>query len=611
MAFSFGGPSATSSSAFGFGGAGASTSNALTTAFGGGFATNTSMAPPAFGTPASQSSAFGGLSGAGTGGAFGGLSTANRPGALSFGGGTPGSTTGTSFGGFGTGAPASSGSLFGGALTNNPGGLNTANSAFGGMGGQGTQTSGAFGGTGTAFGGGTTSTFGGGGSSFLSGGGLGGAAKPGGLFGGSNTTSFGGTNLGGAVAPLMGGALSGPAASVDQVQQLYNAVLHCTLFGDERDAILARWNMLQASWGVGRAFFSNASAPLPLTPENPLCRFKTIGYSAMPRARNEDGILSALIKKKLSEMEPLSDQVPQHLLGVLGQRPGLKVIVEGMRSAGSDSTELTFHVQETNAQTGQTRRIPVDEIHPFLMQPMQVQNLQKLGIESLTPKVSFSKDQIKEYLDQPPQGVDPRLWKQAHLENPNPKSLLPVPMIGFKTLQQRIQRQDHQAKTYQGRLDAIAGDISDLQKRHQDAQAKMKEVKRRQLELGHRILHVIVKQEESRKVGFTIQPEEERLRIQLEALQSEISAPTQFKGRLNELLSQVRLRSQSSNSFQSGSQTPQGGGSMDPFLLQDVKQVLKQQQDAIQALVKLITDDIKDLTVITDELEKDDNQSRK
>lgn len=50
---------------------------------------------------------------------------------------------------------------------------------------------------------------------------------------------------------------------------------------------------------------------------------------------------------------------------------------------------------------------------------------------------------------------------------------------------------------------------------------------------------------------------------------------------------------------------------MDPFLLQDVKQVLKQQQDAIQALVKLITDDIKDLTVITDELEKDDNQSRK
>ena len=53
-------------------------------------------------------------------------------------------------------------------------------------------------------------------------------------------------------------------------------------------------------------------------------------------------------------------------------------------------------------------------------------------------------------------------------------------------------------------------------------------------------MHVLVRQEETRKIGFTIQPEEEKLRIQLEALQAEMSAPTQFKGRLNELLSQVR-----------------------------------------------------------------------
>ena len=34
----------------------------------------------------------------------------------------------------------------------------------------------------------------------------------------------------------------------------------------------------------------------------------------------------------------------------------------------------------------------------------------------------------------------------------------------------------------------------------------------------------------TRKLGFTIQLEEEKLRMQLEALQSQISAPTQFKG---------------------------------------------------------------------------------
>ena len=58
----------------------------------------------------------------------------------------------------------------------------------------------------------------------------------------------------------------------------------------------------------------------------------------------------------------------------------------------------------------------------------------------------------------------------------------------------------------------------------------------------NRFIHFL--KEMTRKLGFTIQLEEEKLRIQLEALQSQLSAPTQFKGRLNELLSQVRLQSQ-------------------------------------------------------------------
>ena len=72
------------------------------------------------------------------------------------------------------------------------------------------------------------------------------------------------------------------------------------------------------------------------------------------------------------------------------------------------------------------------------------------------------------------------------------------------------------------------------------------------------------------------QPEEENLRIQLEALQAEMSAPTQFKGRLNELLSQVRLQSQAS---------AMSGGcekyNMYPYLLSDIKALLKQQQDGL------------------------------
>merc|ERR1712083_177989 len=136
-----------------------------------------------------------------------------------------------------------------------------------------------------------------------------------------------------------------------------------------------------------------------------------------------------------------------------------------------------------------------------------------------------------EYLKNTPYGVDLRLWKQAQLDNPNSKKLLPVPLVGFKALQSRIKRQEHQA-----RLDEIATDIGESQKRQQDNSAKLRDAKRKQLELSHRVLNIITRQEMTRKLGFTIQLEEEKLRIQLEALQSQLSAPTQFKGRLNELL---------------------------------------------------------------------------
>jgi hypothetical protein len=45
-----------------------------------------------------------------------------------------------------------------------------------------------------------------------------------------------------------------------------------------------RLNLVQASWGVGRAYFSSSAQPITLTPHNPLCRFKAVGYSVLPKA---------------------------------------------------------------------------------------------------------------------------------------------------------------------------------------------------------------------------------------------------------------------------------------------------------------------------------------
>lgn len=61
------------------------------------------------------------------------------------------------------------------------------------------------------------------------------------------------------------------------------AVYACSVFGDDRDDILRRWNMLQACWGVGKAVYNAAAPPVNLSPDNRYCKFKAIGYSSLPK----------------------------------------------------------------------------------------------------------------------------------------------------------------------------------------------------------------------------------------------------------------------------------------------------------------------------------------
>ncbi len=39
------------------------------------------------------------------------------------------------------------------------------------------------------------------------------------------------------------------------VEAVLSSVLYCNVYGDERDAILARWNLLQAAWGTGKGCY--------------------------------------------------------------------------------------------------------------------------------------------------------------------------------------------------------------------------------------------------------------------------------------------------------------------------------------------------------------------
>uniref|UniRef100_A0A1E1X6A9 Putative nucleoporin p54 n=1 Tax=Amblyomma aureolatum TaxID=187763 RepID=A0A1E1X6A9_9ACAR len=558
--FAFGQPATTTATGFGFGQPAAP-------------ATQTSFA---FGQPATT---------AATGFAFGQPTTTTASG-FTFGQPTAAATTGT---GFGFGQPAGTGFGFG-AQTSAP--------TFNFGGGLGTTTTAPT----FAFGAPTTTTAG---TGFSFGG-----------FGASTTTTqstpFGGTSLlqtgfGSSAAPSFGTA--GPAVgtaiapSASNITNLAAALSLPTVFNDERDTILAKWNQLQAFWGTGKGYYSPSAEAVVFTPENPFCRFKAIGYSRLPEAKVEDGLVALLFQKKLEDVQPMQSQLIELLSRVLGSKPNLAVCVEGLKSLAPDRCELSVYVME-RSPTGQVQRAPSNALASYLEQANVKAELAKHGVQATMSKAA-SRDWLRHYLENPPCGIDPLLWEQAKLDNPDAERLIPVPMIGFAELRRRFKLQEHELSQHQGRLDAIAEDISKLQLRHTNTVAKIEEHKRKQQNLYHRILKVMVHHEVSRKMGFAIQPEEEQLRTMLESNLAELSAPTQFRGRLNELMSQIKLQ----NNQMTFSDTTIHC-SLDPNFQSQLKEHLANQQKGIDELVKVLKSDMEELKKMASSLQESSGPRR-
>ncbi|KAM4634347.1 nucleoporin p54 isoform 1-T1 [Polymixia lowei] len=564
MAFNFGGAAtnpAASTSGFSFGSFGAKTT--ASTAFGFGTAATTTTASSGFGTLTAPG--FGATTttaAAAPGFGFGSTTTG-------FGGLGAGNSTAGAFGGFGTAttSAAAPGSTFSfAAPSNTTGGLfgNTQNKGFGFSSGLGTGA--ATGATGFGTGLGAT--------------GLGG---------------FGGFNIQ-PTQQQQGGLFGQQAQQQGQAQptQLYQQVTALsapTLLGDERDAILAKWNQLQAYWGTGKGYYSNSTPPVDFTQENPFCRFKAVGYSCIPGSKDEDGLVALALNKKEADVRAQQQQLVESLHKILGSNQTLTVNVEGVKALPDDQTEVIVYVVE-RSPNGTSKRIPASTLFSFVEQINVKAQLSQLGVVMSVTRTELSQAQLKQLLQNAPAGVDPIIWEQAKVDNPDPEKLIPVPMVGFKELLRRLKIQEQMTKQHQTRVDIISSDISELQKNQATTVAKIAQYKRKLMELSHRVLQVLIKQEIQRKSGYAIQVDEEHLRVQLDTIQSELNAPTQFKGRLNELMSQIRMQ----NHF--GAVRSEERYSVDTDLLREIKQHLKQQQEGLSHLISVIKDDLEDIKLI-------------
>ena len=223
-------------------------------------------------------------------------------------------------------------------------------------------------------------------------------------------------------------------------------------------------------------------------------------------------------------------QLVNTVSAAFGNKANLTVIVEGVSGLDANKTEVLISLQERSA-TGAVHRAPASDLSSYIWQQQANvrAQLNSLGVVNCVPKMRPSADQLREYLASPPAGIDARLWKQAKAENPDQEHFVPIPLIGFGDLVRHLHQQSKETRWHQGTLDKLAEDLASVQSRAAEASVALSECRRRHIDLQHRVLKVLIKQECRRKEGFTLQPEEERLRVQLESIHNELSIPTQFR----------------------------------------------------------------------------------
>lgn len=96
-------------------------------------------------------------------------------------------------------------------------------------------------------------------------------------------------------------------------------------------------------------------------------------------------------------------------------------------------------------------------------------------------------------------------------------------------------------------------------------------------------------------MGVALSPEEELLRSKLENMQALVSAPTQFKGRLSELLSQMRMQQ---NQWSAASGGNGNDYALDRDSSEEMMAFLSMQQRAMQLLIETVNADMSALKVI-------------
>lgn len=401
----------------------------------------------------------------------------------------------------------------------------------------------------------------------------------------SLTQPFGGTNLFGTSQPLQQQPQKPPIQSITDV-------FSPKIFNDERDHVLGKLNRLQCYWGCGKAVYSADGSNVQLIDLDQIQaghRFKAITYSEYRKdADDVDEIAIVVRYEEESALKTAILSYENNLKSVFNQYP---VKAESIKVMPNKKALIYFSVTDPS----NNRKVSSSQIVSHLTSvniKNQLPTIFGNNFVQIVPLSNRPKQEIEEYLSHPPLGIDQLIWSQAKLENPDPNRFIPVPLIGFSSLNERFELQEQEINQQRNRMKILANDVSALERSIESTKAKLEEARKRNVPIRARILRAMVYLDVMKKKGFSIQPEEDDLRAKLEKISQELNAPNKFRGCLNELISRVRQMHYSSIPSSSGS-------TLDDSIVTELQVHLKKQQEAISHLLSTLKDDQATLSRLT------------
>uniref|UniRef100_A0A5S6QJW2 Nup54 domain-containing protein n=1 Tax=Trichuris muris TaxID=70415 RepID=A0A5S6QJW2_TRIMR len=404
-------------------------------------------------------------------------------------------------------------------------------------------------------------------------------------------TAFPSAGFGQTAKPTMDAA--GCPSTNAEVLRYIVALTNPQLYGDERDAIIAKLNQLLAFLGCGKAYYANSAPPIEFTPKNPFCRLKFVGYNKRTECRNEQGFVALIIKKKADEVRDNRQLLGDCIYRILGSRPSLAVHVDSVKPLPGERCEVNVFIVETNATTGLKRTIPATESYSFLVQPTIKAQLQsQASVEDLAPKTDILDEKLSAYLCVPPPGFDAFTWNQAQLDNPDKKTLIPWPINGFKELLERHRLQVQEMELQELSLQKVVESLKKADRCSADIQLKLENMKRTQQLLTHRLILIIAAEIMKFKHRSAFDKDEELLKYRLERIDSHLNGPLKIAGRLTEIFSRIRSRPECL------SPSPLSEKLDSPFMF-DAKLFLQRCQESLEGLITLVQKDMEMLNELS------------